>query len=78
MSPFTILLILAILYLCSKPRLRLYVERDGMYLSRSWTALINALFIALVVCSHGLNLFQTSIHGFLPEKFTAIAVSQFG
>lgn len=78
MSPFIILLILAILYLCSKPRLRLYVERDGMYLSRSWTALINAFFITLVVCSHGLNLFQTSICDFFPEKCTAIAISRFG
>lgn len=78
MSPFIILFILAILYLCSKPRFRLYVERDGMYLSRSWTALINAFFITLVVCSHGLNLFQTSICDFFPEKCTAIAISRFG
>lgn len=78
MSPFIILTIIAILYLYSAPKFRFYIERDGYYLSRSWTSFVNALFITLVVCSHGLNLFQTSIREFLPEKCAAFAIGQFG
>lgn len=77
MSPFIILSFIAVLYLCSKPRLRRFVERDGLYLSRNWTSFVNALFITLVVCSHGLNLFQTNICDYLPEKCAAFAVGQF-
>lgn len=78
MSPFIILTLIAVLYLCSKPRLRRFVERDGVYLTRNWTSFVNALFITLVVCSHGLNLFQTNICDYLPEKCAAFAVGQFG
>ena len=78
MSPFIIFILVFLLYLCSKPRLRRYVERDDLYLSRKWTSFINALFITLVVCSHGLNLFHTSICEYLPEKCIAVAIAQFG
>ena len=78
MSPFIILFILFFLYLSSKPKIRRYIERDGLYLSRTWTSFVNALFITLVVCSHGLILFKTNIRNFLPEKYTAYAISQFG
>lgn len=62
MSPFIVFLIICMLYLGSKPRLRRYVERDDLYLSRNWTSFVNAFFITLVVCSHGLGLFHTSIY----------------
>ena len=78
MSPCILLLFISLLYLCSKPRFRRYIERDGVYLSRSWTSFINAIFITLVVCSHGLILFQTTIRDYFPEKVTAAAVGQFG
>lgn len=78
MSPFIIFLFIFILYLCSKPRLRRYVERDGLYLSRKWTSFVNAFFITLVVCSHGLILFRTSICDYFPEKCVATAIAQFG
>ena len=68
---------LAVLYIISKPRIRRFVERDGMYLSRNYTSFVNALFITLVVCSHGLNLFETNIREYFPEKYTAIGIGLF-
>lgn len=78
MSPFIILSVISLLYICSRPKFRRFVERDGIYLSRSWTCFVNAIFISLVVCSHGLNLFQTTIRDYLPEKLAAATISQFG
>lgn len=78
MSPFIILSTIVILYLCSQPRLRRYIERDGVYLSRNWTSFVNAIFITLVTCSHGLILFQTSIRDYFPERVAAGVVAQFG
>lgn len=78
MSPFIFLIVIVVLYITSKPRIRRFVERDDVYLSREWTSFVNALFIALVVCSHGLNLFETNIREFLPEKCTAFSIGLFG
>lgn len=77
MSPLIILTIIAILYLKSKPKFRRYIQRDNHYLSHNWTAFVNALFISLVVCSHGLLLFQTSILDYKHEQFAAFAIFQF-
>ena len=49
-----------------------------MYLSRDWTSYVNAFFISLVVCSHGLNLFETNIRDYFLEKNTASGISLFG
>lgn len=78
MSPLIFLLIIAVLYLVSKPKFRLFVERDGMYLSRDWTSFVNAFFISLVVCSHSLVLFETSIRDYYYEKITASGIALFG
>ena len=78
MSPFIFLIVIVVLYITSKPRIRRFVERDDVYLSREWTSFVNALFIALVVCSHGLNLFETNIREYLPEKCTAFSIGLFG
>lgn len=78
MSPFIFLSIVAVLYLTSRPRIRRYVERDGVYLSRDWTSFVNAFFISLVVCSHCLILFETNIRDYFPERVTASGVAKFG
>lgn len=78
MSPLIFLLIIAALYLASKPKFRLFVERDGMYLSREWTSFVNAFFISLVVCSHSLIHFETSIRDYYYEKITASGIALFG
>ena len=77
MSPFILLIVIVVLYIASKPRIRRFVARDGVYLSRDWTSFVNAFFITLVVCSHGLNLFETNIREYLPEKYTAFGVGLF-
>lgn len=78
MSPFIILSVIFILYLFSKPRFLYFLNREGAYLKRDWCSFVNALFITLVVCSHGLNLFQTNIRGYLIENYAALAVNAFG
>lgn len=78
MSPFIILTIILFLYLFSKPKWRFYIERDGFVLSREWTSFVNAMFITLVVCSHGLGLFRTTICDYQLEQGTAEAVRALG
>lgn len=78
MSPLIILSAVIFLYLTSKPRFRRCIQRDNHYLTRNWTAFVNALFITLVVCSHGLILFQTSILDYKQEQLVALSISQFG
>lgn len=78
MSPSVILLFVFFLYFSSQPKFRRYIVRDGQYLSRDWTSLINAFFISLVVCSHGLLLFSSRICDFHVERWSALFVGQFG
>lgn len=78
MSPFIILALVAIALLCSKPQFRRNIERDGQYLTRDWTSFVNAIFIAMVVSSHGLHHLPIGHHGIFLEKPTQQIIQRVG